>query len=169
MLRFELLVGLDARRFLARLQQALEAPAVDAEHDLAEHGDEAAVAVEGEALVAGGGGQPFRRLVVEPEVEDRIHHARHRHRRSRAHRDEQRVGAVAQPLAAALLQHRQRLADLRPERLLQHAAGAAVIPACFRRDGEAGGTGTPAAVISARPAPLPPSSCFMSARPSSNA
>ena len=48
---------------LDRVELVLEEVAVDAEHDLAEHLDEAAVGVLGEALVAGQRGEALQRLV----------------------------------------------------------------------------------------------------------
>jgi hypothetical protein len=59
------------------LQYFLEILVVDPEHHVGVHLDEAAIAVIGEALVAGCGGQRLHRLVVEAEIEHRIHHARH--------------------------------------------------------------------------------------------
>ena len=50
---------------------------LDAEDDVAIHLDKAAVAVPGEALVLGGGGEGFHGLIVEAEVEDGVHHAGH--------------------------------------------------------------------------------------------
>ena len=82
------------------------------EHGLAEHLDQPAVGVEGEALVAGLGGQPAHRLVVEADVEDGLHHAGHRELRPRAHRDQQRVIGLAQLLAHPHLEGGQVLADL---------------------------------------------------------
>ena len=85
---------------------------VDAVHDLAVHLDQAAVGVVGEARVAGRRSQALDRDVVEAEVEDRVHHPRHRDRRARAHRDEQRIGRVAEALARLLLERRDVRADL---------------------------------------------------------
>ena len=76
---------------------------VHAEHDVAVHLDEAAVAVIGEARVAGWPRQPLDRAVVEAEIEDGVHHARHRDARARAHRDQQRLLRVAEARAERLL------------------------------------------------------------------
>ena len=73
----------------------LEVLAVDVEHRLAEHLDQPPVGVPGEPLAAGLLGQALHRLVVEPDVEDRLHHAGHRELRSGAHRHQQRVVGVA--------------------------------------------------------------------------
>ena len=60
------------------LEDVLEDAVVDAENDVGIHLDEAAIAVVGEAGIAGARGEPFDGAVVEAEVEDRVHHARHR-------------------------------------------------------------------------------------------
>ena len=93
---------------LVVFEQLLEMVVVDAEHDLAVHLDEAAIAVIGEALVAALARQPDDRSVVEPEVEHRIHHARHRDARARAHRDQQRIVGVAEPRAERALERGER-------------------------------------------------------------
>ena len=97
---------------LVVVEQFLEMLVADAEHDVGIHGDEAAIAVIGETPVAGFLRQRLDGLVVEAEIEHGIHHARHRRARARAHRDEQRVGLVAEHLAGDPADLRQRLLDL---------------------------------------------------------
>ena len=75
-----------------------------AEDDVAVHLDEAAVAVPREARVAGLGRQRLDGLVVEAEVEDRVHHAGHRVAGAGADRHQQRVLQVAELLAGLLLE-----------------------------------------------------------------
>ena len=84
-------VDLGAALVLDRLELVLEGVLRDLEDDRAEHLDEAAVAVVGEAAVAGPRLQALDGLVVEAEVQDGVHHARHRELRARAHRHEQRL------------------------------------------------------------------------------
>src|SRR5690606_13858448 len=98
----------------------------DAADDVAEHLDEAPVGVPGEPRVAGPGGEPLDGAVVEAEVEDGVHHPRHRLARPGADRDEQRVAGVAEALAGALLQTTEGLADLLGEALGLPAARAHV-------------------------------------------
>ena len=110
------------------------------------------------------------RRVVQPEVEDRVHHPGHRERRARAHRHQQRIDVVAEPLAHLRFEGLERRADLvesrpsgnacRPRAMYVHASVVIVNP---------GGTGRPRLVISARLAPLPPSRNFCSLEPSSKA
>ena len=70
------------------------------EHDIAIHLDEAAVAIPREALVLGDGGQRKDGRVIETQVEDRIHHARHRVARTGADGHQQRHALGVAELAA---------------------------------------------------------------------
>ncbi len=112
---------------------------VDAVDDLAVHLDEPAVRVVREARVPGRGGESLDGGVVEPEVEDRVHHPGHRDRRPGADGDEERVARVAETLAGALLERRDVLRDLLVETLGRRAAGGHVGAAGVGRHGEAGG------------------------------
>ena len=76
----------------------------DAKCDLAEELNEAAIGVVGKTRVVGLLDQPLQRGLVEAQVENGVHHARHRHRRAGAHRYEQRVVAAAKALAGLILQ-----------------------------------------------------------------
>ena len=89
---------------LGRVERVVEVLARDSEHGLAEHLDEPAVGVEGEPLVARLRRQAAHRLVVETDVEDRLHHSGHRELGARAHRHQQRVVGLAQLLAHGVLQ-----------------------------------------------------------------
>ena len=76
---------------------------LEAEHDVAVHLHEAAVAVPGEALVAGLLDQALTVVVVQADVEDGVHHAGHRDAGAGAAGDEQRVLGVAELAAHDLL------------------------------------------------------------------
>jgi hypothetical protein len=119
-------------------ERILEQVAVDPVHDLAVHLDQAAVRVAREARVAGSLGEPARGVVVEPEVEDRVHHPRHRDRRSRSDRDEEGVGRVAEALPGLVLQRAEVLLDLRLEPVGELAAGLHVRATGVRGDREPG-------------------------------
>ena len=108
----ELDVQLDAPLGLQGGQLLLEELPVHAGDDVPEHLQQAAVGVEGEALVPGRAREPLDRLVVEAEVEDRVHHPRHRDRRAGADGHEQRVFRVAEALPGRLLEPRDRAPDL---------------------------------------------------------
>ena len=110
----ELRVGLHAALVTQRGERMLEALGVDVEHDLAEHLHEPAVRVVGEPLVLRLLGEALHRRVVEPEVEDGVHHPRHRERCTRAHRHQQRVGFVTERLAHLRLRGLGARPPLRP-------------------------------------------------------
>lgn len=101
---------------LGLVQCLLEQLAVDAQHGLAEHLDQAAVGVPGEALVAGLRDQAGHRGVREADVQDGVHHAGHGELGARTHRDEQRVVGLAELLAHLLLERVQVGADLLVQR-----------------------------------------------------
>ena len=102
----------DVALALQLLQRVVEEVRRDVQHRLAEHRQQPAVGVPGEALVVGLTRQPLHRLVVEAHVEDRVHHPGHRELRPRAHRDQQRVVGVTQRLAHRLLERGEVLGDL---------------------------------------------------------
>ncbi len=134
----EIRVLLHAFRLLHVGQALLEAVRVDAVDHLAVHLHEAAVRVEGEAVVAGLLREPLGRNVAEAEVEDRVHHPRHRDRRTGTYGDEQRIARVAEALAGTLLEPGDVLCDLVLEPVgetltLRHVGAAGV-----GRDREAG-------------------------------
>ena len=100
------------RQLLGRLERLLELLGRDVEHDAPVHRDEAAVRVVREPLVARLLGQALDRVVVEAEVEDRVHHPRHGELGAGAHADEQRVARIAELLAHGPLERLHVLLDL---------------------------------------------------------
>ena len=105
-----------AKRGLAVLQDFLEHVVVQPHDDVGIHLDEAAVAVIGKALVAGIGRKSLHRLVVEAEIENRVHHARHRGTGTRTDRDEQQLLRIAETAAGKLRYMVERGLDLGVER-----------------------------------------------------
>ena len=122
---------------LVLLEDVLEIVDVEVEHDIRIHLDEAAIRVVGEARVVRGLRQSFDRGVVQPEIEDRVHHAGHRGAGARAHRDQQRIGCVAKNAfrLAADLGHRR--VDLGPKLGWIGFAVGVEVGADFGGDGEA--------------------------------
>ncbi len=120
---------------LGRLEQRVELLAGDVEHDPPVHGEEPAVGVVGEPLVAGLLGQALDRLVVETQVQDGVHHPGHGELGPRAHRDQQRVRRVAHRLAHRSLQPGACLGQLLGEPL--GPARFHIGPAGVGGDGEA--------------------------------
>ena len=133
----------DAALVLEGAEIPLEPVPVDAGDDVPEHLDQPAIGIEREALVPGRAREPLGRVVVQAEVEDRVHHAGHRDGRPRAHRDEQGVARVAEALPGRVLEPRHRLGDLVREPFRQLAAAAHVLAAGLGRDREAGGDRKP--------------------------
>ena len=106
--------------------------------DLPVHQDQPAVRVVREALVPGSLGEPADGLVVQAEVEDRVHHPGHRDRRPGADGDEQRILRVAEPLAGLLLERGEMLLDLGLEAVGEPAAVRHVGATGIGRDRETG-------------------------------
>ena len=133
----------DATFVLQCAQRVLEPVGGHAVDDLAVHLDQPPVGVPGEALVAGPGGQALGRLVVETQVEDRVHHPRHRDGGARADGDEQGIGVVPEPLAGPLFEGGQVLIHLGLEPFGNLAARVHVGAARVGGDREAGRNGNP--------------------------
>ncbi len=132
-------VLLDAVFGLGRLERVVEALPADLHDDPAEHLDEPSVGVPAEPLVAGQLDQADQRLLVEPEVEDGVHHPGHRELRPRTNADQQRVRGVTEALARACLHLADGLEDVLPQTVRQPLAGGEVVVAGLGRDREARG------------------------------
>src|SRR5690606_23549176 len=74
----------------------------DVEHSLAEHLDETAIRVPGEALVASEFREAVDRRVVDAHVEDGFHHSWHRELCARADRHEEWVLDIAEAAAKGI-------------------------------------------------------------------
>ena len=136
----------DAPALLHRLEDLREGVAIvlvlwlAAEHYVAVHGHEAPVTIVGESRIAGGRDDSLHRVVVQPQVEDRVHHAGHAGAGARTHREQQGVGRVPEPLASVLLERHESRLDLR-DGALGIAAVERVRVADLGRDREARGHG----------------------------
>ena len=122
---------------LGDLQRFLEGAVIQLQDDIGIHLDEAAIAVPGETLIARLLRQPLDRLVVEAEVQHRVHHARHRHARARADRDQQRVFGIAEALFRHRLDMRDAIGDFVAQFLRKLLAILIIAGAHRGRDGEA--------------------------------
>ena len=134
----QLWIGLDPRPSLGRGERRFEIATLDALDRLAEHLNEPAPGVEGKSLVLVTRSESACGLVVEAEVEDRVHHPGHRELGARANADEQRIAWIPEALVRLLLEVRQRSRDLAPEPGGQLALGGIERAACLGRDREAG-------------------------------
>ena len=131
-------IHLDLGFGLARVEDVIELFHVDIQRDFAEHLNEAAVGIVGEARIAGDRRQAFSGGVIQAEVQNRIHHAGHGEARAGADADQQRILGIAKLLADLLFELRQRR-----EHLLVDLGGHAVLileidVADFGGNGEAG-------------------------------
>jgi len=133
----ELGVGLDSGLLPGRGEDLLERLVGHPHHDRAEHLDQAPVAVVGEPLVAGELRHPLDDRVVHADVEDGVHHPRHRELRAGAAGDEERVGRIAEPLAGLPLEPRERRGLLLPEARREALASREIGVAGGGRDREA--------------------------------
>ena len=107
---------------------------IDADDHVAEHVDQPAIGVVGESLVAGRVRQADDGMVVQAEVENRVHHAGHRGGGAGADGDEQRIVAIAELLADLFLQHGDILSHV------VHQVRAAIASyACSTESQQAGG------------------------------
>ncbi len=131
-------VVLDADVALGVVQHVLEQVAFDAQHDVGIHLDEAAVAVVGEAFVVRALRETEHGGVVEAEIEDGVHHSRHRGARTRAHRDQKRVLRIAEAHAERRLDVRERRLHRGVEAIGIGVAVAIIIGADLGRDRETG-------------------------------
>ena len=119
-------------------QSVLEQIRIDAENDVGEHLDEAAVGVPCESWIAGLLGEAQDGSVVQSQVQDGVHHAGHRERRAGTNRDQKRIGIVTEALTHAPLEVGGRRIDLIESAIGPHVTGRRVLHAGLARDGVAG-------------------------------
>ena len=131
-------VEVEALVFLGDLQRLLERAMIEFEDDIGIHLDEPAITVPRKPGIARRDCKPFDRRIVEAEIEDGIHHPRHRHPRARTHRDEQRIGRIAKCLARDMLDMGDALGDLRRQFGRECLALVIIAGAHRRGDSEAG-------------------------------
>ena len=98
---FCLKIGIDGVvvDFFIAFQNVLKHVVVEFQNHIGVHLDEAAIAIKGKAAVPGLGSQAFHRLIVQAQVQDRVHHAGHRSARARADRHQKRVASIAKTFA----------------------------------------------------------------------
>ena len=93
-------------------ERLLEPMCVDSGDHVPEHLNQAPVGVPGEALVPRCPCETRDGLLVQAEVQDGVHHPGHRDSGSGAHRHEEWVARIAEPLARRLLEPSHVLRDL---------------------------------------------------------
>ena len=130
-----------AEALLHPLQFGLEEGVFHAQHHVAVHGDEAAVGIPGEAGIAAGALEGHHRAVVQPEIENRIHHAWHGNSGAGAHREEQRILAGTEAADALTLQPFQGIKHFGLESLGELSPVSIIGAALLGREGEPRGHG----------------------------
>ena len=128
---------------LLRVERVVEFLAGHIHHDAPEHLDEPPVGVPAETLVAGQRDEALQRVLVQAEIEDRVHHPRHRELRAGADAHEERVRCVAEALAGLPFDLLDGLEDVIPEPVGELLAVREEVVARFGRDREAGWDGQP--------------------------
>jgi hypothetical protein len=131
-------IGVQLRLLLLFLavEDVLEFGFLNVEDDVAEHLNQAAIGVVGEARILRARGQRLDALIVEAEVENGVHHARHGELCAGAHRDQQRIITGAELLPLELFEVREGLVHLPVNVLADRAAH--VLAAGLGLDGESG-------------------------------
>ena len=107
----EIRIQFDLGLVLALVKNFVELVHVDVERHLTEHLNEAAVAIVGETRIPADLGQALDSLVVQAEVENGVHHARHGEFRAGSDAQQQRIGRIAELLAHLRFQVRHCLSD----------------------------------------------------------
>ena len=108
----ELGVRADPCLGLGPAQGLLKELMVHLEHHVAKHLDESAIGVIGEPGVVGFDDEPLHDPAVEPQVQDRVHHAGHRDGRPGADRNQQRVLRIPELFSRDPFQPREPLPEL---------------------------------------------------------
>ena len=116
-------------------------PLLHAHDDVAVHLDETPIGVVGKPAVAGRFLEAHDSRVIQAEVEDRVHHARHAVAGSGPHAHQQGVGRIAELFARFLLHQRHEFGHFRFQSLGKLFAGGVVVDADLGGDREAGGHG----------------------------
>ena len=100
------------RRSDSRCERGLERVARHAECDATEHLQESSSGIEGEPLVTGPRRKAGDGIGSETQIEDRVHHPRHRERRTGPDGEQQRISGIAEPATGTPFEHRDRPAHL---------------------------------------------------------
>src|SRR5204862_141791 len=125
---------------LGLVELLLERLLAEIEYHVTIHLHETPVGVVRKTLILRAGNQPLDRPVVEAEVENRLHHAGHRHGGPRANRHEQRILRVPKTLLGHPLEMLEVPVDFRAQRR-RESAFLDVSDAQSGGDGEAGRDG----------------------------
>ena len=120
-------------------QGVLEQVGVNAHDDVGKHLDKAAVAIPGKTRILRLGDETLNGVVVEAQVENRVHHTGHGKWSARANRHEQRIIVVTELLATAGLEVGLGGNDLIECAFGPDVAGTGVLDASLAGNGKATG------------------------------
>jgi len=134
----QIAVDFHAGLLLGRVDLGLEVLVMTTHDDVAEHVDEPAIDVVGEARVACLLDDAFDHVVVEAQIQDGVHHAGHGDGGAGSHADQQRTARIAHLGVHRLLQLGHVLGNLFGQTLGPLAAGLVVFAADLRGDRETG-------------------------------
>jgi glyoxylase-like metal-dependent hydrolase (beta-lactamase superfamily II) len=105
--------------------------------DVREHQHETAIRIVGETLIARGFGQGKDGVIIQAEVQDGVHHARHRLTSAGTNGDQKRHAIFgAEGLAIDFFDFVKMFNDVFPDKIRNLLAGIVVESASFGRDGE---------------------------------
>ena len=122
--------------FLLGIEDFIENGFRNFQYDIAEHLDKPAVGVVGKTRIVAACGQRLDTLIVQAEIEDRVHHAGHGELRSRTHTHQERILARTQFLFLQFLEAAKRRFDLLIDVPGHLPATAHVLAAGFGLNGE---------------------------------
>ncbi len=129
-------VHLDAFFLFHLVDQLLEVSLADLHDNVRIHLDEPAVGVIRKTRVVGLFRHDFDHFIIQTEVEDGVHHARHRSACARTDRNEQRVLEVAELLAGNLFEFGEVGVDFRLDLFVDLLTISIVLGACLGCDRE---------------------------------
>ena len=132
----ELDVLSDAAIFFHLVDEFFKVFLADFHNDVGEHLDETSVAVPSPSGIAGFLCEHVHDLLVETEIENGVHHARHRRSCARADGYEKRIFCIAEFLAGDCFEFLNIIHDFGFDGIVDVSAVFIVLSARFRRDGE---------------------------------
>mmetsp|Transcript_27480 Transcript_27480/g.51495 ORF Transcript_27480/g.51495 Transcript_27480/m.51495 type:complete len:381 (+) Transcript_27480:1733-2875(+) len=137
--RQELMVLLHASLLLGTFQELLKVMELDPQHHVRVHLNEAPIAVKGKTPISRLFGQSLCRGIVEAQVQDSVHHARHGGAGAGAHRHQERVRGIPKRAAGPCFNQVQGLRHLILQTRGVLAVILIVVGANFGGEGEAWG------------------------------
>ncbi len=135
----QFVVELDLGALFDAVKDVLKLLLGNIENDVTEHLDEAAIGIISKAGIIAALGERFNGLVIEAQIQNRVHHAGHGELGAGANGDQERIVANAELLALQLFEARKRRVHLHIDLRVEFAAH--VLTAGFGLDGESGRDG----------------------------